>query len=383
MRRFLPLMANFWGFGAFALLMPLLVVHYGDLGFGGVQIGLLTGLPPIISTFGAPLWTSLADRTGRHSRIWVSLGLVAIALTVLLTVAVEFWAVLGVLLMFNVATSPFVSFTDTATMHMLGDEKHMYGRVRVGGTLGFAGFAWVGGIIAEGSGVTTSFYASAAVLGIALVFIRRLEFTETGSPEDGRDAGLAAMLREPHWLVFASVGVAGGIGFVLAAAYTYPFMQALGATASTIGLAIFLGTICEVPVLFWGNRFLAALRPFTLLLATVLFTGARFVAMSFAGSVGVVMFWMLSHGLTFVLMWVAAVAYADAHAPAGRKATAQGLFAASSTGVGAAVGGLAAGPILSTWGADTLYLLGGLAIVAIAGVAGVVGLRTGPAAKPV
>ncbi len=373
MRKFWPLMANFWGFGAFALFVPLLVPLYLDLGFSAYQVGVLVGLPPVITIFGAPLWTNLADRTGRHQMIWTGLFVGAIATVVLLARVEAFFAVLAVLVAFYIVFSPFMSFIDTATMHMLGEEKDRYGRIRVGATVGFALFAWAGGIIAERSGVESALYAGAIVLVIAMLVVQRLDFGDTVQPADG---GKFSMLRQAHWWLFIAVGFAGGIGFSLSAAYFYPFMGELGAVESVIGLAIFVGTISEVPVLFFGNRFLAAMKPFTLLVATVVFTGVRFVVMSFAGSVGVVMAIQATHGLTFVLMWVAEVAYADAHAPDGGKATAQGVFAASCTGAGAAVGGFAGGPILEGLGADTLFLAGGVAIIVIATIAGTAGIRS-------
>ncbi len=75
--------------------------------------------------------------------------------------------------------------------------------------------------------------------------------------------------------------------------------------------------------------------------------------------------------MIFPAMWVAGVAYADEHAPAGLKSTAQGLFGAMSFGFGSAVGGFLGGLLLASVGGRGMYLvfgfiiLGGLVLVEV------------------
>jgi MFS family permease len=68
-------------------------------------------------------------------------------------------------------------------------------------------------------------------------------------------------------------------------------------------------------------------------------------------------------GMIFPAMWLAGVAYADEHAPAGLKSTAQGLFGALSFGFGAAVGGFLGGLLLESVGGRGMYLVFGLIIL--------------------
>lgn len=74
MKRIWPFAFSFLFFASVASVSPYTVLYYRGLGFTGAQIGLLTGITPLITLFSVPLWTGLADVTRRH-RLVMSLAL--------------------------------------------------------------------------------------------------------------------------------------------------------------------------------------------------------------------------------------------------------------------------------------------------------------------
>ena len=92
-------------------------------------------------------------------------------------------------------------------------------------------------------------------------------------------------------------------------------------------------------------------------------TGVRlllYAALNFPA--GILVFQLLN-GMTFPMMWVAGVSYADQNAPAGMKATVQGLFGAMVYGFGAAVGGFIGGLLLGSIGGREMYLVFGIMVL--------------------
>ena len=75
-------------FAGYASAFPFIVIYYQGLGFSGAEIGLLTGISPLVTFFGAPFWTRLADSTRRH-RLIMSLTMGAGILAVCLAAAPE------------------------------------------------------------------------------------------------------------------------------------------------------------------------------------------------------------------------------------------------------------------------------------------------------
>ena len=62
MKKIWPFSFYFLYFAAIASLMPFIVIFYQRLGFKGTEIGLLTGLPPLITLFFAPLGAGLEKK---------------------------------------------------------------------------------------------------------------------------------------------------------------------------------------------------------------------------------------------------------------------------------------------------------------------------------
>ena len=69
MKKIWPFSFYFLNYAAFAALLPFFVIFYQGLDFTGAQIGLLAGIPPLITLFAAPLGAGHADSTRRHKLI--------------------------------------------------------------------------------------------------------------------------------------------------------------------------------------------------------------------------------------------------------------------------------------------------------------------------
>jgi hypothetical protein len=53
-----------------------------------------------------------------------------------------------------------------------------------------------------------------------------------------------------------TLALAGGLGLAANNTYFFPYLNELGAAESIMGLALTIGTLSEIPVLFFGNRLL-------------------------------------------------------------------------------------------------------------------------------
>lgn len=364
MRKVWPFTFNFLLFAAIASVSPFMVLYYQGLGFTGTQIGLLTGIAPLITFFSAPLWTGLADATRWHRLIMSLALLVGVIILIVFPSLHAFVPVFVIVILLNSFVAPVTPLADSATMFMLADEKEMYGRIRLGGTIGYGLAASVAGVLVQSHGLRLAFWGSATLFFLGFIISQKLVYgqSEAGTPAEGH---VRTLLANPRWLLFLIVAFAGGLALAAFNNYLFPYMKELGASESTMGLALMVGTISEIPTLFFGDRLIKRLKADGLLMLSMVVTGLRMVLFAASGTPGLVLFLQLLNGLTFPIMWVAGVSYADEHAPAGMRTTAQGLFSATVLGFGTAVGGFIGGPLLASLGGRGLYFAFGAVVLAI------------------
>jgi PPP family 3-phenylpropionic acid transporter len=362
-----PFSFNFAVLGGYAFVIPFLVLYYQQSGFTGAQIGLLTGITPLITMLGASLWTALADATRRH-RLVMGLALLAGASTAFAFPFFNTFApILLLALLFFAFFAPVSSLADSATMYMLGEKKEMYGRVRLGGTLGFGLAAYLAGVLVQKYGLNLAFWGGTVLLLLALIISQKLVY-RPDSVRESTWSGIGALLGNRGWILFLMLAFAGGVALAGNNTYLFPFLKGLGASESTMGLALTIGTISEIPVLYFGHHLVKRFKPFGLLMLAMVFTGIRLLAFAASNSPALVLVVQLTNGLAFPAMWIAGVAYADENAPVGLGATAQGMFGAMVFGFGTAVGGFAGGPLLESIGGRGTYLVFGSAVLTIAAV---------------
>ena len=362
MKRTWPFTFYFLYFAALSALMPFFVLFYQGLGFNGTQIGLLTGIPPLVSLVASPFWTGLADARRWHKAV-MGLGiLVAVLIIFLLPSFKAFGAVFLSIILFNAFISPVSSLADSGTMTMLGDERAMYGRVRLGGTIGWGLFAPIAGALVENYGLRIGFWTFSGLM--LLNFLVSQKFVHSSQDEgESSSGGVGVFLTDRRWLSFLFISLLGGIGSFSAAAYLFPYMAELGASESTMGLALTISTLSELPIFFLGHRLVRRFGSYGLLTLTLAMFGLRALLYAAVSAPTMVLLVQVFGGMIFPAMWTAGVSYADEHAPAGLKSTAQGLFGAVSFGVGSAVSGFIAGPLLESMGGRGMFLVIGVIIL--------------------
>ena len=368
MRRIWPFSFYFLYFAALAAFSPYVVLFWQSIGLNGAQIGVLSFIPPLVVLVSSPLWTGLADQRRRH-RALMALAIVGVA--ALVAAAPRVTAFAGALLiapLYAFFSAPIIPMADTATMSSLAAEgaPEMYGRVRLGGTFGWAIAAPLAGALVAAAGIPAAFWTYAVVMLIAMLVGLRFRFPAR-TVRVPVWQGMRRLAAQRAWSFFLLLGIIAGMGFAAVNNYLFAYLAELGIGTTVAGLALTISTVSEIPVMFYANRILHRLGARGMLLFAMLMTGIRLIMYAVFPSIVGILAFQLINGFTFPAFWIAAVAYANEHAPAGMEASAQGLFGAAVMGVGAALGGLLGGLLIGSVGGRAMYLvfgaivLGGLA----------------------
>ena len=365
MKRIYPFSFYLLYYGANACVLPYIILYYQSLGFSGAQIGLLFAISPLITLFGAPFWTGLADTSHRHKLIMSITILGSIGLAVLFPVVKTITAVFVLLSLFSIMIAPINSFADTATLTMLGDQKNMYGRIRVGGTIGWGVIAPIAGIVIARYGLNWAFWSYAALLFIGFFVSQQFIYGQVKQQVSIR-SGMRELFSNRRMVLFLSTAFVTGMALTSINSFLSAYMNELGISRSILGFALSIATIAEFFVLFFGDRLLARLKPHGLLILAMFATTLRlFLYAVFHTAAGILAF-QLINGFTFAALWMAGVSYINENAPPGLLATTQGVFGAAVFGFGSAAGGFIGALLLERVGGAQMYIIfGTLMLIAL------------------
>ncbi len=365
MKKIYPFSFYLLYYGANACILPYVILYYQSLGFSGAQIGLLFAISPLITLFGAPFWTGLADTSHRHKLIMSITILGSIGLAVLFPFVKTITAVFVLLSLFSIMVAPINSFADTATLTMLGDQKNMYGRIRVGGTIGWGVIAPIAGIVIARYGLNWAFWSYAALLFIGFFVSQQFVYGQVKQQVSIR-SGMRELFSDRRMVLFLSAAFVTGMALTSINSFLSAYMNELGMSRSILGFALSIATIAEFFVLFFGDRLLARLKPHGLLGLAMFATTLRlFLYAVFHAAAGILAF-QLINGFTFAALWMAGVSYINENAPPGLLATTQGVFGAAVFGFGSAAGGFIGALLLERVGGAQMYVIfGTLMLIAL------------------
>ncbi len=360
---------KFWAFSFYFLFFAgagaiynYFALYFQQAGIPGSQIGILMGASSLIGLIAGPLWSGLADASHRH-RLVLSIAIIGNVIAVFLFPV--FHSFLPFLLLMVVQTlfgGPIVSMVDNGTMSMLGDEKDLYGRVRVGGTIGWGLAAPLVGLVVARFGMRWNFSIYAVFVLIALIAVQKLHFGER-IIRASFFGGVRELLTDRKWIIFLTIVFIAGNGSAVISTYLFIYLQKIGTSPAWMGWALTIATIAEFPAMLVAHRLMKRIGPQGLLTVGLAATALRCCLYGIVSVPWLALAVQLSQFFTFPILLVAGVSYADENAPAGMGATAQSIFYSSFTGFGYVAGGFLGGVLIQFIGVQQMFFVFGLAIL--------------------
>lgn len=361
-----PFLFYFLYYAAVSGVFPFAALYYQSIGLSGAQVGVLLGLAPIVTLLGGPLLTGVADKTRRHKLV-ISLAMAGVILWALVVpFTYSFPILLGLIIYNALLSSPINSLADSATMTMLGEERAMYGRIRLGGALGWGLMALFVGPIVQNYGLVWIFWIFAIGMALNLLIVQKFSFAQAAE-QTPFWRGIGNLLSNPRWMLFLGISLVAGLGMASVNTYQFVYMAEIGASETVMGISLFISTFfSEVPAMFFGDRLLKRFKAQGLLVLGTGVVGLRLLLYAVFNFPAAILALQLLHGLTFPIIWIAGVSYAHENAPTGLSATAQGLFGATMYGVGSGLGAFLGGMVLDSLGGRGLYgIFGGFVLAAL------------------
>lgn len=346
---------NFLLSATFAVISPYLQLFFRARGFSFLQTGLLLGTFGIAGVAGPILTGLLGDRL-RSFRplIFVSMGGALLAFIPLGWIG-GFWASLPLVVLFGALYRASMPLTDAYLLHSLRDPLHQYGQVRVLGSIGFV----VVGLILQHTGAIDGRSARSILLSFVVLAVLHLasvpllpERRRAGPVPlvpGGRNGFPAAFWLGIGFAFLCQLGMSGHYSF-----FSLFLQEAYGLDRVSDYWA--LGTMAEVPFIFWSGRLIRRWGIPPLLLAAGLSVALRLAVYSLTPSLAVLLAAQVLHGLSYGVFQTALIALIGRAVQPSRRAAGVALFNAVGLNLPSFVGGSAGGALLEAAGFRALFL---------------------------
>lgn len=348
-------------FFALGMHMPYFPVWLQSEGYSEGAIGIVLGTITWMRVPANPLIGRLSDKLGSVKQPALVLAILGASAYGLFGQADTLWELVAVGALLGVSFSPLIPLTDSVALRLGSEGRINYGHLRLFGSAAFIAASNVGGWLLEHGeerDVLSALRFALIVVVVAVVLMPKQ------APRPAEPAKREAP-RRSHWRFLVTTGLLHASHAVLYAFGTAHW-RAQDVPDTTIGQLWSMGVIAEIVLFAASGR---AQRRFgsTGLLAIAAVGGLlRWPLLASTTAVPSLFAIQLLHAFTFGALHLGAIAYVQERVDPRATATVTSLYAASS-GVGAGLMMLVAGPLYGALGGTAYWVMAGISLAGLVG----------------
>lgn len=328
-----------------------------DLGFSGIQIGVIYSLLPLATIIAPFIGGQIADRYFSSEKFIAVLQLLGGGLLIYISRLTDYHSMMWLMFVYCILYAPTLALTNSVAFINLSRSEKEFGQIRVWGTIGWivaglalSGWRYLGqaspALIVQGD---TLFLAGIFSL---IMGIQAFSLPHTPPRKEGAKpwAFLEAlkMLKDRNILIFMVISFVVATELMFYYVLTAPFLgsEKIGLTSAGIPLIMVIAQVAEIFVM-------ALLLPYLIsrigirkiLVLGVLAWPIRYIIFAIGQPAWLVIASLALHGFCFVFFFVAAFIYVDMVSPRDIRHSAQSLITLVTYGFGNYVGSLFAGKV--------------------------------------
>jgi len=358
-RRVAMWLAYFIYWAGVAAYLPYISLYYESIGLQGGQIGQLSSIPHFITLVSSILIAFFSDKSRRHKMV---LSATSIGITVVLFLypsARSFAAFIPIVLAYSILFAPSNAILDETTLNTL-DNPGNYGKIRVGGTIGWGIMVLVTGYLIDhlNIGLMVIFYVNIFFNLLFLLIILIMPKTHPRSSisqEQVSAKKVLDMLLQPGFLLFLLVIIIWGIGESSISGFLFLHIKHLGGSSTLMGTALAVSLVGEILVFTFADKIQARLNSQKMLLMAFVVLFAWLTGLSLIRNLNAIPLFQIFGGAGYALLQSGSVAYVNQRAPREIGTTAQAVRGGVFSGLGVGVGSIISGLIYEGSGSVELF----------------------------
>ncbi len=348
-----------------------------NLGFDGVQTGIIYSLLPLATIIAPFVGGQIADRYLSGEKFIAVLQLLGGALLIWVSTMSDYRLMVWVMLFYCLLYAPTLALTNSVAFINLKSSEKEFGQIRVWGTIGWiaAGLgltmwrnlAGGGGIAMPGD---TLFLAGIFSLAMGL-FAFGLPHTPPQKEGTKPWAFLEAlkMMRDKNFLIFIIISFVVATELMFYYILTAPFLTSpqIRISQANLPMVMAIAQLAEIFVMALLLPYLIKKTSIRKILALgVLAWPLRYIIFAVGTPSWLVIASLALHGFCFVFFFVAAFIYVDTVAAKDIRHSAQSLITLVTYGIGNYLGSLFAGKVQNIFTAEGVTDWTGVFLVPVA-----------------
>lgn len=348
-----------------------------DLGFTGTQVGVIYSLLPLATIISPFVGGQFADRYFSSQKVIAFLQLSGGVMLLFIATVTEYSTMMLLMFLYCLLYAPTLALTNSVAFINLKDSEKDFGKIRVGGTLGWitAGLLLSGWRLAAGSNEVFAFQGDTLLLaGIISILMGFHSFTLPDTPPNKEGASPFAfmealkMLKSKNFMIFLIISFVVSTELMFYYILTAPFLisDSIGVDSKIIAGVMAIAQVAEIFVM-------ALLLPYFLpkygirktMVVGILAWPIRYIIFAIGAPVWLVIASLTLHGFCYVFFFTVAFIYVDRVAPSDIRHSAQSLITLVVLGIGNYIGSLFAGWVQTHFTTDAGTNWNGVFIVPV------------------
>ena len=363
-------MASFLYWGGSAAFFAYIALYYESVNLSGRQIGQLTSIPFFISLVSSVVFGFLSDTSRRNHLL---LRITTVGLIIVLLVfprAQTFWLLFPTALIYSVFQAPTNPILDDTTLNAL-DKPENYGKVRLGGSIGWGLVVLLTGVLIDnlGFGIPVIFYVNIAFLLIFFLGIGLIPSPKKAAAENAEKPTLKTlgkMITNPRVLLLFVVIIIWGMGEASISNFLFLHIKQLGGSSTLMGTALSVSLVGEIVTFNFANRIQKKVGEFRMVLLAFVVLIIWLSGLSLIKDPNLIPAFQIFGGAGFALIQSGSVAYINRKAPRELGTTAQALRGGLYAGMGVGVGTIISGALYEFYGSSMMYRI--MVVIQICGL---------------
>jgi len=269
-----------------------------------------------------PFWGIISDRAKNKNSVLKILFLFSGLSAMMYYLSADYFYVIIISLVFTMFYAALTPLQDNTTLEYLKDKKWDFGKIRMGGTIGYAVAVAAAGIMIK-SRYSSIFWLISLFLLLCFALMYIIP-PVPGYRTRTEKASFSEILKNRMLMVLIGFNLVNSLGLSFFYTY-YPvyFESSIGGDSSIIGVLMFTCAIAEIPFMLIIDNISRRFGIIKLLIAAAAVSGLRWFLMYLLTSPVLIVLANLLHGFSFTCFTYCILTYISENVPKSLRAAGQ------------------------------------------------------------